>query len=291
LTFRRPSLKRAFQTHIQWLARLCNMHQSAFRKAQLFRKSLLGPFETAPLSVLDVGSAVVADGHMSNREAFSNPHWAYTGLDIEPGPNVDLVVAEPYDWREVADASFDLITCSQVFEHTEFFWITILEIGRVLKTGGVAFIVAPGSGPLHRYPVDCWRFYDDGMPALAKWADLDVLDARVQWRPVYGKGDMWRDAAILLQRPDREAAREEQAAAKCAMVKAAHLGHAFKQPPAASLAVSPLAACRPQAFMAAEEQRLFGAKSGLAHKAREVGKSLRAIRKVVAQPAGKIGQD
>jgi hypothetical protein len=49
--------------------------------------------------------------------------------------------------------------------------------------------------------VDCWRFYDDGLPALAKWADLDVLDAQVQWRPVHGKGDMWRDAAIVLQRP------------------------------------------------------------------------------------------
>ncbi len=51
------------------------MHQSAFRKAQLLRRSLLAPFEGEALSVLDVGSAVVADGHMSNREAFANPNW------------------------------------------------------------------------------------------------------------------------------------------------------------------------------------------------------------------------
>jgi SAM-dependent methyltransferase len=268
------------------------MHQSAFRKAQLFRKSFLGPFEDAALTVLDVGSAIVADGHMSNREAFANPSWTYVGLDIEPGPNVDLVVAEPYDWVEVADASVDVVACSQVFEHTEFFWITILEIGRVLRPGGVAFIVAPGSGPLHRYPVDCWRFYDDGMPALAKWADLDVLDARVQWRPVYGKGDMWRDAAIALQRPSRDAAREASAALKARMVKAAHLGLPLdlSLTTLAAATPSPLAACKPAAVMAQEEERLFGARPGLAHKVTEVGKNLRAIRKTLGQSAKSIGQ-
>lgn len=269
------------------------MHESAFRKAQLFRKVMLAPFESAALDVLDVGSAVVAGGHASNREAFANPHWRYVGLDIEAGPNVDLIVAEPYDWREVADASFDIVTCSQVFEHTEFFWITILEIGRVLKPGGLAFIVAPGSGPLYRYPVDCWRFYDDGMPALAKWADLDVLDAQVQWRPVYGKGDMWRDAAIVMQRPIRDAARAQRANAKVAMVKAAHLGLDFTaSPEPASLpATSPLAICKATPMMRTEEERLFAANSGLSHKTRQVGRNLRAIRKVLSQPAKDIRQE
>ncbi len=269
------------------------MHQSAFRKAGVFRKAFLAPFETAPLTVLDVGSAVVADGHMSNRQAFLNPAWTYVGLDIEPGPNVDLVVAEPYDWREVASASVDLVTCSQVFEHTEFFWITILEIGRVLKPGGVAFIVAPGSGPLHRYPVDCWRFYDDGMPALAKWADLDVLDARVQWSPVYGKGDQWRDAAIVLQRPLRDERREAQAAAKTAMVKAAHLGLPLDAALSAPADLTPtvLSACTPMPALAREEEALFAAKSGLAHKATQVGKNLRDIRRTISRPAKDIVRD
>jgi SAM-dependent methyltransferase len=269
------------------------MHESAFRKAQLFRKVMLAPFEGMALDVLDVGSAVVAGGHASNREAFANPHWRYVGLDIEAGPNVDLVVAEPYDWREVADASFDIVACSQVFEHTEFFWITILEIGRVLKPGGLAFIVAPGSGPLHRYPVDCWRFYDDGLPALAKWADLDVLDAQVQWRPVYGKGDLWRDAAIVMQRPLRDAVREARASAKVAMVKAAHLGQALgaAASPASIPPASPLAACTPNPMMRTEEERLFAANSALSHKTRQVGRNLRAIRKVLSQPAKDIRQE
>ena len=102
----------------------------------------------------------MAGGHASNREAFANPHWRYVGLDVEAGANVDLVMAEPYNWREVADASFDIVACSQgqaggrqVFEHTEFFWITILEIGRVLKLGGLAFHRRAGRRPAA--PLSC----------------------------------------------------------------------------------------------------------------------------------------
>ena len=138
--------------------------QPAFRKVQLFCRTVLAPFENLALDMLDVGSAVVAGGHASNLEAFANPHWCYVGLDIEAGPNVDLVVAEPHDWREVADASFDIVACSQVatrqqpdssqvFEHTEFFWITILEIGRVLKPGSLAFHRRAGLRPAP--PLSC----------------------------------------------------------------------------------------------------------------------------------------
>src|SRR5918995_6209208 len=94
------------------------MHDSAFEKAQVFRRSYLAPYEDAALTVLDVGSAIVAEGHRSNRQAFENPHWRYRGLDIEAGPNVDVVVADPYDWREVESASADVVACSQVLEHT-----------------------------------------------------------------------------------------------------------------------------------------------------------------------------
>ena len=29
------------------------------------------------------------------------------GLDIEPGPNVDVAVGDPYDWKELEDDSFE----------------------------------------------------------------------------------------------------------------------------------------------------------------------------------------
>ena len=181
------------------------MHLSALDKARVFRSAYLSGLEDAPLTILDVGSAIVDPTQHSNRDAMTNPRWTLTGMDIEPGLNVDVAVADPYDWREVESGSVDVVTCSEVFEHAEYFWVTILEIARVLRPRGLAFITSPSPGPLHRYPVDCWRFYDDGLPAVARWGGLTVLDAQVQWMPVYRKGMQWRDASIVLQRPDQVA--------------------------------------------------------------------------------------
>jgi SAM-dependent methyltransferase len=266
------------------------MHDSAFEKAQVFRRAYLAPYEAAALTVLDIGSAVVAEGHRSNREAFANPSWRYLGLDIEAGPNVELVVADPYDWREVTSASADVVVCSQVFEHTEFFWITILEIARVLRPNGLAFIVAPGAGPLHRYPLDCWRFYDDGLPALARWADLSVLESAVQWRPVYWRGNQWRDAAIVLQRPVRAPQEEASAAAKNRLVKAAHAGRepAGAMPETRLPDPSVIAPARGLGALAAHEETLAAARSPLAYKLSLAGMHLRSIRRLFGTRAREI---
>jgi SAM-dependent methyltransferase len=265
------------------------MHDSAFAKAQLFRRAYLAPYEREMLAILDVGSAVVAAGHRSNREAFANPSWRYVGLDIEAGLNVDVAVSDPYDWREVASASVDVVACSQVLEHTEFFWITILEIGRVLKPNGLAFIVAPGSGPLHRFPVDCWRFYDDGLPALARWAELAVVESRVQWRPVYRRGNQWRDAAAILQRPIRTPAEEARVAAKTVYVKAAHAGTSAET---AGQAEAPrpsvIAPATPAGALAAGEDELAAGRSPLAYKLSLAGAHLRAIRRLLRTKATEI---
>lgn len=268
------------------------MHDSAFEKAQVFRRAYLGDYEAASLLVLDVGSAIVADGHRSNREAFANPNWRYLGLDIEAAPNVDLVVADPYDWREVPDGFADVVVCSQVFEHTEFFWITILEIARVLKPNGLAFIVAPGAGPLHRYPVDCWRFYDDGLPALARWARLTVLESRVQWRPLYRRGNQWRDAAIVMQRPIRTATEEHEAASRNRLVKAAHAGaDATSAVPAPAPEMSIIGVATAAASLAAHEDALIAARSLVSYKLSLAASHLRAIRRVFSTRARDIRAD
>lgn len=181
------------------------MHGSAYDKACVFRAAYLADCEDTPLTLLDVGSAMVDGQKLANRAAMANSAWKMIGLDIEPGLNVDVVVADPYDWSEVASGSVDVVTCSEVFEHAEYFWITILEIARVLKPNGLAFITSPGGGPRHRFPVDCWRFYDDAFPALARYAGLNLVEAQVQWVPAYRKGIQWRDSSAVMQKPLRDA--------------------------------------------------------------------------------------
>ena len=60
---------------------------------------------------------------------------------------------------------------SSCLEHDECFWMTFLEMCRVLKPGGFIYINTPSSGYYHSYPVDCWRFYPDSYKALEKWGN------------------------------------------------------------------------------------------------------------------------
>ena len=57
------------------------------------------------------------------------------------------------------------------------------EIIRVTKQGGIICIIAPNGFGEHRYPVDCWRFFTDGMVALAKFYNLEIIHAHTNAAP------------------------------------------------------------------------------------------------------------
>jgi hypothetical protein len=52
---------------------------------------------------------------------------------------------------------------------------------RILVPNGIMIHIAPSRGHEHPAPQDCWRFYRDGMVALAKWAGLSCLEAETDW--------------------------------------------------------------------------------------------------------------
>lgn len=113
--------------------------------------------------VVDVGSYSV---NGSVKEYFKD--YKYVGIDIAAGPNVDIVTELgkiPFE-----DSVVDVVISTSCFEHDEFFWETFIEMCRVLKPGGYIYINAPSKGYYHAHPVDCWRFYKDSWPALAKYA-------------------------------------------------------------------------------------------------------------------------
>lgn len=176
------------------------MHQSAFDKFTVFVEHYLDPHRATRLSVLDVGSRAIGQDTGSHRPAIVGRGWDYRGMDLEAGPNVDLVVEDGYDWREIEDDSHDVVLCSQVLEHTRYPWRLVQEIARVLRPRGLAFLITPSRGHVHRYPEDCFRYYPDGLPALGHAAGLAVIEAHVQTRSVY-RSNLWLDAAAVLQKP------------------------------------------------------------------------------------------
>jgi SAM-dependent methyltransferase len=168
-------------------------------RMQSFRDRYLSAMRTRPLAILDVGSA---DVNGSYRELLALPPWQYTGLDMGPGKNVDLVPQDPYYWHEIAAHSYDVVVSGQAFEHAEFFWETMREIARALKPEGLCCILAPSAAPEHRHPVDCYRFYPDGFVAMARYSGLEVLEVNTDWEAE----DRWSADTLLIARKPREPA-------------------------------------------------------------------------------------
>lgn len=176
------------------------MHQSSFDKMRAFRAEYLAGREHEPLQIVDLGSQ---DVNGTYRPLFEGEAWTYLGLDMSPGKNVDIALANPYDWREIRTESVDIVISGQALEHIEFFWITMLEIARILKPEGLCCVIVPSGGFEHRYPVDCWRFYSDGLEALARFAQLDVVSAFTQWENLHyvDNSDVWHDSVLICRKP------------------------------------------------------------------------------------------
>ena len=152
----------------------------------------------AKLLIGDVGSF---DYTGSYRALFQRPNWTYHGIDLNEGPNVDVVLSSPYNFP-MADGHYDVLISGQAFEHVKFFWLTWMEMVRTLKPGGFIFLIAPSRGPEHRFPVDCWRFYPDGYRALAEYGNVDCLEARTDWGAYpFAKGRVWGDTVGAFAKP------------------------------------------------------------------------------------------
>lgn len=126
------------------------------------------------ISVLEFGSR---DVNGSARSLF--PQARYTGVDIAPGPGVD-VVCDAADWPEVnGDDGFDLVICTEVLEHTPRWQEIIGAAFYALRNGGRFFVTcasvprephsAVDGGPLHD-----GEYYQNVDPYEAKRAAQNV---------------------------------------------------------------------------------------------------------------------
>jgi len=129
----------------------------------------------------------------------------YVGVDLSPGKGVD-VVTDSAARLPFKSGAFRLVVSSSAFEHDAMFWMTFLEMCRMLQPGGYIYINAPSRGYLHSYPIDAWRFFPDAGLALRDWArtnnqDLELLESFI----TANRGDVWNDCVMVFtkggQRP------------------------------------------------------------------------------------------
>lgn len=145
------------------------------------------PLETKePLTVLNMGAA---DVNGSYSRIISGDNVNYIGADLAPGPGVSVVMEDAYR-APLPDGSVDIVMSGQMLEHCEYFWMSFVDMMRMLQPEGFLFLIAPSAGAIHRYPVDCYRFYPDAYRALARYAKCKLVevwhDQRGQWRDLVG---------------------------------------------------------------------------------------------------------
>jgi SAM-dependent methyltransferase len=172
------------------------MHDSAFRIGELVMQTYC---DLPKARILEIGSM---DVNGSLRDV-AEPTTQYVGVDLEEGPAVDVVV-KPGEKLPFDDASFDLIMASSAFEHGPRFWETFLEMCRVAQPGGHIYVNAPSNGGVHRYPLDCWRFYPDAGLALMDYAQtneiqIDLVESFVGKR-YRDSRDEWNDFVAIFRK-------------------------------------------------------------------------------------------
>lgn len=96
-----------------------------------------------PARVLEVG------GVMGRKSLLDHPQVAFAErvvLNLAPvreHPGIEVVLGNAND-MPFEDESFDLIMSSATLEHDKHFWLSLSEMKRVLRPGGLLIISVPG---------------------------------------------------------------------------------------------------------------------------------------------------
>ena len=165
------------------------MHLSAIQSFNDFKKAYLDEIDHE-VKILEIGSQSINESIKKHL----NKNFTYIGADIESGKNVDIVLKDPYK-LPFEDNSIDVVISISTFEHTEFFWLSYLEILRILKPSGLFFLNAPSNSKFHRNATDNWRFYPDSSLALKKWGQKNGYNPEVleHYTNFETGRDIWND--------------------------------------------------------------------------------------------------
>jgi SAM-dependent methyltransferase len=164
------------------------MHESAMANAKRFFDTYAKYKDLG--TVIDIGSQ---DVNGSIKQVCPE-RFDYIGVDYQAASNVDVVLQNPYKFP-FENESIDIVVSSSCLEHSEFFWLTWLEMARVVKPNGLIYINVPTDGVYHPYPVDCWRFRGDSAKALERWSKHNnyrttllegYVDSTMPWKDFVG---------------------------------------------------------------------------------------------------------
>jgi SAM-dependent methyltransferase len=89
-------------------------------------------------------------------------------------------ITKPYEHNVL----FDSVICQAVLEHVKDPVAAVKNMVSALKRGGLLYLHSHGPAfPYHAYPIDCYRFYRDGILAMAELSKTTIVD--MLWTPLH----------------------------------------------------------------------------------------------------------
>lgn len=125
----------------------------------------------------------------------------YTGVDIQPGPGVDLI-CDVCSLGSTFPSVFDVVICTEVLEHVEDWRGAVSTIKTVCVPGGIVIVTTRSQGfKKHDYPGDYWRYSVADMQAIfSDFAVMTLLeDTDIHFPGVFLKAvkpDEWRETGL-----------------------------------------------------------------------------------------------
>ena len=122
-------------------------------------------------SVLEVGSC---DPNAAVRSIITPLRPArYSGVDLVPGPGVDVVCSAECLLDRFAPGSFDLVISTEVLEHVRDWRRMVHNLKTVLREDAILIVTTRLPGfEFHGFPLDFWRFEPEDITEI--FGDLEI---------------------------------------------------------------------------------------------------------------------